>query len=180
MEWASWAGVGRAKVCWLLAARGEAARQLPACERRRVFGIVVVAMVGVMVVAMTGSLMAAMIDKMAVKTDKMAAMIDVTTAAMIDVITAATTDVTTAATTDVITAATTDNPTTATARVTSRTTPAHSEQRRHAAKQIPWEETDATGKTWSVRGSARFACVISPAALYLSAVARTTTRRRRP
>ena len=128
------------------------------------FEIVVVAMVGVMVVAMTGSLMAAMIDKMAVKTDKMAAMIDVITAAMIDV----------------ITAATTDNPTTATARVTSRTTPAHSEQRRHAAKQIPWEETDATGKTWSVRGSARFACVISPAALYLSAVARTTTRRRRP
>ena len=136
------------------------------------FEIVVVAMVGVMMVAMTGSLMAVMIDKMAVKTDKMAAMIDVTTAAMIDVITAATTDV--------ITAATTDNPTTATARVTSRTTPAHSEQRRHAAKQIPWEETDATGKTWSVRGSARFACVISPAALYLSAVARTTTRRRRP
>lgn len=128
------------------------------------FEIVVVAMVGVMVVAMTGSLMAVMIDKMAVKTDKMAAMIDVTTAA----------------TTDVTTAATTDNPTTATARVTSRTTPAHSEQRRHAAKQIPWEETDATGKTWSVRGSARFACVISPAALYLSAVARTTTRRRRP
>ena len=128
------------------------------------FEIVVVAMVGVMVVAMTGSLMAVMIDKMAVKTDKMAAMIDVTTAA----------------TTDVTTAATTDNPTTATARVTSRTTPAHSEQRRHGAKQIPWEETDATGKTWSVRGSARFACVISPAALYLSAVARTTTRRRRP
>lgn len=84
-------------------------------------------------------------------------MIGVIVAAMVDMTMAAMTDMTMAAL--AISLATLDE-------ATPAQTLANSVQRRHDAKQIPWEGTDATGKTWLGRDSARCACETSPAALY--------------